>query len=35
MFKNWAPFINCKSGINNTEIDNVKDIDMVLSCIIW
>ena len=35
MFKNWAPFINCKSEINNTEIDNVKDIDMVLSCIIW
>ena len=35
MFKNWAPFINCKSEINNTETDNVKDIDIVLSCIIW
>ena len=35
MFKNWAPFINCKNEINNTEIDNVKDIDMVLSWIIW
>ena len=24
---NCAPFINCKSEINNTEIDNTKDID--------
>ena len=24
VFKNCARFINCKSEINNTEIDNVK-----------
>ena len=28
--KNCAPFINCKSEINNTEIDNSKDIDIVM-----
>ena len=30
MFKNCAPFINCKSQINNTEIDNTKDIDIIM-----
>ena len=30
IFKNFAPFINCKSEINNTEIDNAKDIDTVM-----
>ena len=30
MFKNCAPFINCKTEINNTEIDNAKDIDIVM-----
>ena len=25
-FKNWALFINCKTEINNAEIDNAKDI---------
>ena len=30
MFRNCAPFINCKSEINNTEIDNAKDIDKVM-----
>ena len=30
-FKNCAPFINCISGINNTQIDNAKDIDIVMS----
>ena len=30
IFKNCAPFINCKSEINNTEIDNAKDIDIVI-----
>ena len=30
IFKNCAPFINCKSQINNTEIDNAKDIDIVM-----
>ena len=28
--KNCAPFINCKSEFNNTEIDNDKDIDIVM-----
>ena len=28
--KNFAPFINCKSEINNTERDNAKDIDTVM-----
>ena len=26
MFKNCASFVNCKREINNTEIDNAKDI---------
>ena len=30
IFKNCAPFINFKSEINNTEIDNAKDIDIVM-----
>ena len=30
-FKNCAPFIQCISRINNTEIDNAKDIDTVMS----
>ena len=30
IFKNCAPFINCKSEINNTEIDNAKDTDIVM-----
>ena len=30
IFKNCAPFINCKSDINNIEIDNAKDIDIVM-----
>ena len=30
-FKNSAPFTNCISEINNTEIDNCKDIDIVMS----
>ena len=29
-FKNCAPFINFKTEINNTEIDNAKDIDVVM-----
>ena len=29
-FKNCAPFTNCISEINNTDIDNVKDIDIVM-----
>ena len=30
IFKNWEPFINCISKINNTQIDNAKDIDIVM-----
>ena len=30
VFKNCAPFTNCISDINNTQIDNAKDIDIVL-----
>ena len=29
IFKNCAPFTNCISEINNTQIDNAKDIDNV------
>ena len=31
IFKNCALLINCKNEINNTEIDNAKDIDIVMS----
>ena len=30
-FKNDAPFISCISKINNTLIDNVEDLDIVMS----
>ena len=30
-FKNCAPFIKCINRINNAEIDNAKDIDIVMS----
>ena len=30
VFKNYAPFTNCISKINNTQIDNVKYIDVVM-----
>ena len=30
VFKIFVPFINSKSGKNNTEIDNAKDIDIVM-----
>ena len=29
-FQNCAPFTNCISEINNTQIDNAKDIDIVM-----
>ena len=29
IFKNCAPFTNCIREINNTQIDNAKDIDIV------
>ena len=30
IFKNRAPFTNCKSEINNTETDNAMDISIVM-----
>ena len=30
IFKNCAPFTNCISEINNTQIDNAKDVDIVV-----
>ena len=30
IFKNCAPFINCKSEINSIEIDHAKGIDIVM-----
>ena len=30
IFKNCAPFTNCISENNNTQIDNAKDIDVVM-----
>ena len=30
IFKNSAPFIKCKSEIDNTEINDAKDIDIVM-----
>ena len=29
-FKNYAPFTNCISRINNTDIGNAQDIDIVM-----
>ena len=30
IFKNCTPFTNCISEINNTQVDNAKDIDIVM-----
>ena len=30
IFKNCAPFTNYKSEINNTQVDNAKDLDIVM-----
>ena len=30
IFKNCAPFTNCISEISNTQVDNTKDIDIVM-----
>ena len=30
VYKNCAPFTNCISEINNTQVDNAKDIDIVM-----
>ena len=34
-FKSCAPFTNCISEINNTQIDNCKDIDTVIPLITY
>ena len=34
VLKNCAPFTNCISEINNTQVDNAKDIDILCLCII-
>ena len=31
VFKNCAPFTNCINEINNTQKNNAKDIDIVMS----
>ena len=30
IFKNCAPFTNCINEINNIQVDNAKDIDIVM-----
>ena len=30
IFKNCAPFTDCKSKINNAQVDNAKDIDIAM-----
>ena len=30
IFKNYAPFTNCISKVNNTLVGNAKDIDIVM-----
>ena len=32
IFKNCAPFSNCISEINNTQVGNAKDIDILILC---
>ena len=34
IFSNCSPFTNCLSKINKTQVDNAKDIDIVMLCII-
>ena len=31
VIKNYAPFTNCISNINNTQTDSAKDFDIVMS----
>ena len=31
MLKNCAPFTNCVSEINNSQVDDAKDIDIAMS----
>ena len=30
VFKNCAPFTDCNNEMNNTQIDNAKDLDIVM-----
>ena len=30
IFRNCAPFTNCRSEINNTHVDDAKDLDIVM-----
>ena len=30
IFKSCAPFINCMSRINNTQVDDAQDIDILI-----
>ena len=30
IFKNYATFTNCISGINNTQVDDAQDMDIVM-----
>ena len=36
VFKNCAPFTNCISEINNTQVDDARDIDMemLIKCLL-
>ena len=34
IFKNCAPLIGCVNQINNTKVDNAKDLDIVMPIII-
>ena len=31
IFENWTPFTGCISEINNTQVDNAKDLHVVMS----
>ena len=31
IFKNCAPFTDCITEISNTQVDNAKDVDIVIS----
>ena len=35
IFENWAPFIDCISEINNTQINNTKDLDVMMPMCNW
>ena len=35
IFKNYTPFTDCIRKENNTQVDNAKDIDIIMQCITW